>query len=711
MKHLLFFRFMFIAGLVLLPCSGTDAAQQKPADKLFKMSIEELMEMEVVTATRTKVKYKKTPSAIYVITARQIRERGYRTLADALHDVPGFDFQHTYGIFPDLIHQRGFVGNNQRSLVYVDGILDNNISENAVLGGTIRFPLYHVERIEIVAGPVSALYGANAFNGVINIITKQGSADPERTVQAFAGSWMDSEHTGGGMVVSASGQTTMGSDDASYSVSAYFQKTDGPDFRGVQHLDQNGQGYWWSDHYNVSNEETYNVTAKLRVGNLRFETVNWQYLHGDGTFANGTRQIDTDHNGFDGSAWDFRSNTASLGYLKELTPQLSLDSEIVVRQTELLSSSHESYPNNPGPDAYDRPDDVTHKDNYARPDYAYEIEERLMWRPTDRFEGTLGTEAIYTVVPNRYGSSDRIKYKNYAGYGQGIYQVNELLSLMGGYRFDANTIYENANTYRISAVCSPGDVTVKAMFATAFRAPTAWEMFNDTLQRKQNPDLKPEKMRSIELGVGYQFSDIGHISLHGYYNKIRDVLLEVKTDDPILSTDAPDDFWNQNRNVGDARVLGIEFDSDVNLTDWMTVFFNYTFSEGKYHDLSADITDTPTAHNGESIPNIPKHKFNTGVTWYLTPDLLVHLRANYVYDRKTIATNPVTKVDDYVVFHSNIRWENLFMEGLFVQVFAGNLLDNDDAFDPGIRTATGRYYPTQHPLEGRNIWLTVGYGF
>ena len=95
-----------LALTAVLMAAPTSAANPSDIDKLYAMDIEELMNLEVVTATRTRVKYRETPSAVYVVTARQIRERGYRTLADALHDVPGFDFQHTYGIFPDLVHQQ-----------------------------------------------------------------------------------------------------------------------------------------------------------------------------------------------------------------------------------------------------------------------------------------------------------------------------------------------------------------------------------------------------------------------------------------------------------------------------------------------------------------------------------------------------------------------------------------------------------------------------
>jgi len=231
------------------------ASKQPDTGALYKMSIEQLMKIKVVTATKTPVSLRKAPSAVYVITADEIDERGYRTLADALHDIPGFDFQHTYGIFPDLVHQRGLVGNNQRSLVYIDGIPDNNISENAALGGTLRFPLVNVERIEIVSGPVAVLYGANAFNGVINIITKTGANGSKSRVQATYGGW-DSDNRGGFGAFALNGKWPPDyKKPAAYGISGYYYNSDGPDFGGVQSLDTSGKGYWWSDAYTNSDME------------------------------------------------------------------------------------------------------------------------------------------------------------------------------------------------------------------------------------------------------------------------------------------------------------------------------------------------------------------------------------------------------------------------------------------------------------------------
>jgi outer membrane receptor protein involved in Fe transport len=222
--------------------------------------------------------------------------------------------------------------------------------------------------------------------------------------------------------------------------------------------------------------------------------------------------------------------------------------------------------------------------------------------------------------------------------------------------------------------------------------------------------LEPEKLWSAEAGVGYAFSGMGHVGVSGYYNEIRDVILEVQTDDPNPNPEI--EFWNQNQNVGRAEVVGVELNSDVSPVDWLTVFFNYTYAYGDYdgRDLPQTLISRPTSHHGDSMPNIAAHKINTGFTYSLLKDLTLHMRANYVGDRENIASNPVDETDQYILYHANVRWENAFFRGFYLQCLVKNILD-EEAFDPGIRTATGGYYPTQHPIEGRNMWFSAGYKF
>lgn len=168
------------------------ATAQEPAADLSALSLEELLQVEVVTAASKREQTTfEAPGAITIVTAHEISVYGYRSLADILRGVPGFwvtddrNYEH--------VGVRGFgpLGDyNSRILLLVDGHrVNNNIYDTAPIG--LEFPLdvELIERVEIVRGPGSALYGSNAFFGVVDVITRSGAdlAGPE--VAASGGSF------------------------------------------------------------------------------------------------------------------------------------------------------------------------------------------------------------------------------------------------------------------------------------------------------------------------------------------------------------------------------------------------------------------------------------------------------------------------------------------------------------------------------------------
>jgi len=733
---------------IRFPVSGEDVTAQ--TEEVFKM----LENQQVVTSSSRPTTIRESPSAIYVITSTQIHERGYRTLVDALQDIPGFDIIHVYGVFPDLIHQRGLVGNNQRTLLYINGVPDNNITENAILGGSSRFPLNNVRRIEVVSGPASALYGANAFNGVINIITEDGSENTGNIIEGSAGAYNSGlRNPGASATITFRGHGEE-MEDFTYGVSAYFYRTAGPNFGGIGRLDKpsvdpndavyntstklcggicvpdsKSVGYYWTPFYTNSREDTYNITASFRKGNFRFQTVNWQYLQGDGTFANATQQIDTNQFGFKGSSWDFRNNSAMAGYLFPISSKLSLDSEGTIRHTEVLSSGHEQAPNVYGPYSVYAPYDVTSTNGYSRPDYSTDIKEKLHWQASSNLTTTVGIEGTHQVVPRGYGSDLRVRYSNFAGFIEQTWRPIQSISLVAGYRYDNNSIYGSASTPRLSAVwtISP-NLTVKAMAGTGFRAPTAFELYGATNQRLNNLQLTSEKLRSYELGVSGRFLKRFYFSSSAYYNVISDLILEVETNQPNPNNVGTN--WNQFQNVGHARIYGLESQGDFQISDFLSVFLNYTVNHGVYEDLPLKLTSSPSTKgrvgdeyaldlfssvSGRNyvpshgpIPGIAPNRVNAGLTFRFFHYLTAHVGFNYADIRRNIATDPVRTTKGYLVSSLNIRWQK--ENGFFCQLLVRNL-SNEQFFDPGIRTATGAYYPTQQPLELRNIWLSAGYKF
>ncbi len=113
------------------------------------------------------------PATISVITREEIVERGYNDLIDVLKDIPGFDISVYYGVLYASIYQRGLRTNNtEKTLILIDGVEDNDLWTNYA-DISQQYPISNIKRVEIIYGPASTMYGANAFTGVINIITKE----------------------------------------------------------------------------------------------------------------------------------------------------------------------------------------------------------------------------------------------------------------------------------------------------------------------------------------------------------------------------------------------------------------------------------------------------------------------------------------------------------------------------------------------------------
>ena len=110
-----------------------------------------------------------------MITEEEIENRGYHDLEALLHDLPGFDISQSNGILYSNIYQRGYRSvNTDRTLILVDGVEENDIWGNFVYLSR-QYPLSNIESVEVIYGPSSTIYGANAFLGVISINTKKAS--------------------------------------------------------------------------------------------------------------------------------------------------------------------------------------------------------------------------------------------------------------------------------------------------------------------------------------------------------------------------------------------------------------------------------------------------------------------------------------------------------------------------------------------------------
>jgi outer membrane receptor for ferrienterochelin and colicins len=131
--------------------------------------------VQVASVSKSKESLREAPATVALLTAEEIERRGYNDLEEMLHDLPGFDISRSRGRTYSNIYQRGFRSNTtDRTLFLVDGVEQNDLWSNIAYISR-QYPVSNIERVEVVYGPASTMYGANAFAGVINVITKESS--------------------------------------------------------------------------------------------------------------------------------------------------------------------------------------------------------------------------------------------------------------------------------------------------------------------------------------------------------------------------------------------------------------------------------------------------------------------------------------------------------------------------------------------------------
>jgi outer membrane receptor protein involved in Fe transport len=197
--------------------------------------------VQVESVSKTKESLREAPATVIVITGEEIRRRGYLDLEQILHDLPGFDISRSNGDVYSYIYQRGFRRNNDRNLLLVDGVEQNDLTSN-VLYLSRQYPMSNIDRIEVIYGPASTMYGANAFTGVINVVTKQ----PEALIAEGKRLGFEVQAAGGGYRSRYADLTVAGKDgsgNVAWSLSSHLFRSDERDLSGFPDWDYNYQDY------------------------------------------------------------------------------------------------------------------------------------------------------------------------------------------------------------------------------------------------------------------------------------------------------------------------------------------------------------------------------------------------------------------------------------------------------------------------------------
>ncbi len=573
------------------------------AQDLMELSLDELMDVKiVVAASKYEQKVTEAPSSVTIITAEDISVYGYETLADALSSVRGFNV--TYDRNYDYIGVRGFgrPGDyDTRILFLVDGHrLNENIFDSNMTGTGFAVPMELIERIEVIRGPSSSIYGSNAFFGVVNVVTKQ-SADVEGlTVSGEGGSYSTAlgQFRYGNVLPSGVKLTAAGSLYETEGQTLFYDEFASP-----------------KDNDGFAEAADYENTGRFH-GSLTYEDLFVQ-----AAYVRREKGIPT-------AAWDTIFNdsqtrgTDERGYLT-VTKHHTLAGETDVRGR--LSYDWANYY---GDYAYDYgdEDEPYRVVNHDQAQGAWWGAELLLSREIGTDHKLLaGTDARYNQRQDQTNFDDEVYFEdkrssmNWSLHVQDEWRVRDGLTLNVGVRHDRYPTFGGTTNPRVAVILDPiANTTFKLLYGSAFRAPNAYELYyhDGGATQKANPDLQPETIDTYEFVVERYFANRWSATASFYNYRIDDL--------SSLDLDPEDDLL-MFRNLDRVDARGVELEIGGKWFGSLTGTFAYAFQESELRDTR------------ETLPNSPKHIGRLNLRSPLASDRLTGgVELQYTSNRKTV---------------------------------------------------------------------------
>lgn len=534
---------------------------------------ENLADEIVTTATKRAQRSSDAPTTIYVRTRDQILMRGYRNLIDLLEDIPEIEIQkNSISEFRNVVSIRGIAG-NEKFIIMLDGVRITPPTGDPYALGT-NYSLVNAKRVEVLLGPSSALYGVDAFSGIINIITVDAADVRQYNLRTSFGAYNTGDHS---VLLAAKPGS-----DVNLTLAGQYYHSAEPDFYNLY----KSEFAWYREQYLPEglmdvNGEPKQVSA---VSDRKFEMPTFSYfISGKLVFKDfeigGSRNMERHSSSVSvdprytlytrdafiaqtfQSAYARHTVTADDGrwslksYLTSGQGALDPDSKFMNRYTEYEKG---------------------YKYQFSRSSKIEEQFERDLFRSTTMICGVsfedLNALPKTADLPFRYdvktpaagqdiyylntdtvdanGRSLRIaqdfhylNYQNYGAYVQFNSALVKFTELTLGGRFDYNTRFGGVFNPRLGVVVTPTPrIKAKLLYGTAFLAPSPWKAYstfgsfepavaNGSVTGLQSPffhipntTLRPERLTSLEGGAVVFLTTRLTVSVDAYYNRISDLI-------------------------------------------------------------------------------------------------------------------------------------------------------------------------------------------
>ncbi len=589
----------------------------------------------VITAGRTEQKATEASASVYVISAEDIKQAGIVDVPEALRLAPGVNVTQTTA---------GSYHVNMREVNYIPGLyiltmIDGHViyaeGQGETIWESLPIVIEEIDRIEIVRSPGSVLYGANAYSGMINIITKKAEDMDGGLVSVTGG-----EH--GALVGSViySGKSSK----VNYRISAGYDK--------VNQMD--------ADQLVIPTDmlpETEVAKEQIKGSLLLDYSVNEDSkLIFQGGISDGTKE--QTHR----TLYGWMKQTVYLASFGYESPDLKLK----VYQRAILRPTEDGYSFLPQVGPTGMSEAVKHCDMYLN---SLELQHTI--HAGDMNDIVWGAQAQQKQVVTDTGqllTSDDITQNLWAVYAQDMFKASDKLTITPAVRYDYHPLMEGQLSYKLGAVFSPDENSnLRALYSKAFRAPTFNESYLEyyvmgMLYAAGSEDLDPMTIESIEVGYNTMLSNRIKVDIALFQNTLVDFMYFDNTVMPVTET-----------NDGEARGVGGEICFDVLLNSWLTGKLNYSYAE-------MEVTEESAANWG--VAQTPRNKVNLGLNAQKDA-LSANINAHYVGEGITWLTGnwggTNEPLDAYTVVNARVGYE--FREGAEIAVSGFNLLGEHYEYD------------------------------
>lgn len=619
---------------ILLLIASVAASYADDTEELMDMSLEDLLDMEVVTVSKKAQKSSDAPATIYVINENQIRNRGYFNLEELLEDIPEIEIQrNSVSEYSNYFTLRGVAG-NEKFIIMLDGFRISSVTGTPHVVGT-NYSLANASRVEVILGPASALYGVDAFTGIINIITKKGNELNGGKARASFGQFNTTDNA---FVV---GGETSG---LRYSVTGQFFNTDGADFPELYEEEFS----WYHDEYRPNNRVLSFAgpgadTITSPIANEEFQMPVTSY------FVHANIATDEFEIGF---SQNMESHSSSIGLKPEYAVYGEKARYVISNQSIYFRhnwSSDDEKVNiqsmlSRGAFQLDPESAFTNSFTGYTPGYKYEtgsalrLEEQLTWNINERFNviGGFTYEDFQALpktgdLPEEYDPNEaadlqelyylgtnitdaegndltifqdfyNLHFQNYGAYVQLTSRVTDFMEVTAGTRYDYNTRFDPTFNPRLGIVLKPTQkLKAKLLYGESYLAPSpykAYQHYGSMVPQTDeqgnvtglfapfwnipNPDLQPEQLRTVEANLSYSLLENLKVSVNGYFTQVEDLITNQGFFDREFKG-VQVGFAQSPVNEGDLETYGGTFRIDGLFKfgqSFLNYFVAYSYSDG-----------------------------------------------------------------------------------------------------------------------------------